>query len=137
MGVTVSDENIDDQSPNEFRELLEPVGKNIKYQSADRIVVGRLIFLVSIYVKYLREVFGMDAAFGSPVITFDCVGPRFPLRDREAAKPGQIEIIEFHYFAVGRLYSGRSRQPHHRVFICRYVRMVRVRWFYDPFLVPI
>src|SRR5665213_4569068 len=106
MGVTVSNENVDYQSPNEFRELLEPVGKNIKYQPADRIVIGCLVFLVSVDVENLREVLGMYAAFGSPIITFDSVGPCFPLRYRKAAKPGQINIIELHYFDVGCLNSG-------------------------------
>ena len=36
MGVTVSDENVDDQPPNEFCKLLESVGKDIKDQSQDR-----------------------------------------------------------------------------------------------------
>ena len=61
-GVTVSDENVDDQSPNELCELREPVGKDIKDQSADGIVIGRLVFLVSIVVIYLRVVLGVDAA---------------------------------------------------------------------------
>jgi hypothetical protein len=63
MGVTVSDENVDDQPPDKFCELLEPVGKDIKDQSADGIVVGRLVFLVGINVEYFREVFDMDAVF--------------------------------------------------------------------------
>jgi hypothetical protein len=62
VGVTVCDENVDAQSPNEFCELLEPVAKDIKDQSADGIVVGRLVFLVSKNVEYLRAVHDVDAA---------------------------------------------------------------------------
>src|ERR1017187_1742475 len=109
MGVTVSDENVDDQSPNEFCELLEPVGKEIEDQSADGIVIGRLVFLVAIDVEYLRKVLDMDAALGSAVITFDGVGPGFPLRYREAGEAAQINIIEFHQFNFRRLYSGSGR----------------------------
>src|SRR5450759_5808701 len=115
MGVAVADENVDDQSPNEFCELLEPVGKKIEDQSANGIVIGRLVFLVAIDVEYLRKVFDMDAAFGSAVITFDGVSPGFPLRYREADHSGQINIIEFHQFNFGRLYSRGGCEPHHRV----------------------
>ena len=48
MGITVANENVDDQPPNEFRELLVPVGKNIKDESADGVVVGRVVFPICI-----------------------------------------------------------------------------------------
>ena len=137
MGITVADENVDDQPPNEFRELLVPVGKNIKDESADGVVVGCLVFLVGINVEYLCEVFDMDTAFGCSVITFDCIGPGFPLRYRDATKASQINISELHEFDFRRLYAGSGCQSHHRIFVRRNIRVVRVRGFNNPFFVAV